>query len=111
LCSSVILVLRSDCDGGVALRASPKSAYEEKPMQVPQGIRRDLGYPQRHAGTNTGVEHPGRQYRYNTRLNLEVDHATASALFTALRADAPAVKGMPGIVDFNFLPDMGRMTA
>jgi hypothetical protein len=80
-------------------------------MQIPQSIRRYSGCPQRHAGTNTGVEHPVRQYRYNTRLNLEVDHATASALFTALRADALAVKGMPEIVDFNFLPDMGRMTA
>jgi len=37
--------------------------------------------------------------------------ATVSALLTVLRAYASAAKGISAIVTFNFLPDMGRMTA
>ena len=37
--------------------------------------------------------------------------AAIGALLAVLRAYTAAVKGMPAITDFNFLPDMGRMTA
>ena len=37
--------------------------------------------------------------------------ATVSTLLAVLRSYASTVKGMLAIMNFNFLPDMGRMTA
>jgi hypothetical protein len=53
-------------------------------MQVPQGIRRDSGRPESHAGADAGIEHPVRQCCYNTGLDLNVDDAAASALFAVV---------------------------
>ena len=40
-----------------------------------------------------------------------MDDAAAGALLAVVRSDASAVEGMPAVVNFNFLPDMGRMNA
>lgn len=39
------------------------------------------------------------------------DAAANGALFAVKGSYTPAVKRMPGVVNFNILPDMGRMTA
>lgn len=80
-------------------------------MQIPQGIQRDSRRPKGHAGADAGVEHPVRQYCYNTRLDLDVDDAAACALLAVMRSYTSAVERMPAVVNFNFPPDMGRMTA
>jgi hypothetical protein len=64
-------------------------------MQVAQRIRRDLRSPERHDGA-----HPGDVY-----------DAAASALLAILSSHTSAVEGMPRVMNYNFLPDMGRMTA
>ena len=38
-------------------------------------------------------------------------YATAAALFNVTNLDATTIQRMPSIVDFKFLPDMGRMSA
>ena len=80
-------------------------------MQISQAIHRDSRWSEGHAGADAGVEHPFRQHRYNAGFDLDVHDATTRASFAVLSAYASAVKWMPGIVDFNFLPNMGRMTA
>jgi hypothetical protein len=40
-----------------------------------------------------------------------MDDADAAALFAVEGSYTPAVKWMPRVVNFNILPDMGRMTA
>jgi hypothetical protein len=40
-----------------------------------------------------------------------VNDAPAGALLAVVSPDASAMKRMPAVVNFNFLPDMGRMTA
>ena len=80
-------------------------------MQISQAIYRDSRCSEGHAGTDAGVEHPLRKHRYNAGFNLDVHDATTRASFAVLSAYASAVKWMPRIVDFNFLPDMGSMTA
>jgi len=40
-----------------------------------------------------------------------VDDASASPLLAIVSSDTLAVEGMPRIVNYNFPPDMGRMTA
>ena len=80
-------------------------------MQIPQRIRRDEGHPENHAGADAGVEHPVRTYRYDARLGLNMADTAAGALFAVMRSNSSVVERMPAIVNFNFLPDMGRMTA
>jgi hypothetical protein len=80
-------------------------------MQIPQGIRRNKRRAEDHAGADAGVEHPVRKYRYDARLDLDMDDATAGALLAVMRPNSSTVERMPAIVNFNFLPDMGRMTA
>ena len=52
-----------------------------------------------------------RQHRYDAELDLDVHDASTRTSFAVVNSYASAVKWMPGIVNFNFLPDMGRMTA
>jgi len=80
-------------------------------MQVAQGIRRDLWRLERHRDADPGVEHPLRKCRYDARFDLNVDDASASPLLAIVSSDTSAVEGMPRIVNYNFPPDMGRMTA
>jgi len=49
-------------------------------MQIPQRIRRDERRPENHAGADAGVEHPIRKYRYDARLDLDMDDTAAGAL-------------------------------
>lgn len=80
-------------------------------MQVMQGTRRDAWGTERHCGAYAGIEHPLREYRYDARFDLNVDDASAGALLAIVGSNTPTVKRMPRIVNYNFSPDMGRMTA
>lgn len=80
-------------------------------MQVAQGVRRDARHPERHRDANAGVEHPLRKRCYDSRFDLNVDDAAANALLAVVGPDTLAVERMPTVVNFNFPPDMGRMTA
>jgi len=80
-------------------------------MQVNQCIRREARRPNLHYRANPCVEHPLREYCYDARFDLNVDDASACALLTVVSSDALTMKRMPRIVNYNFSPDMGRMTA
>jgi hypothetical protein len=47
--------------------------------------------------------------RHDAWLDLHVQNATTRTSLAALNPKALAVKGMPAIMNYNFLPDMGRM--
>jgi hypothetical protein len=76
-----------------------------------QRTQRNSWRPKRHAGADAGIEHPVRKYSYDTRFDLNMNNAAGSALLTVLGMYTSAVERMPAIVNFNFAPDMGRMTA
>jgi hypothetical protein len=80
-------------------------------VQIRQGIQRHSRRPKGHAGANARIEHPVWQYRYNTRLDLNMDDAAARAPLTVMRSYASAVVRMPAVVNLNVMADMGRMTA
>jgi hypothetical protein len=61
--------------------------------------------------SKSGVEHPLREYCYDARFDLNVNDASTGALLTVVGSDTPPEKGEPRIVNYNFSPDMGRMTA
>ena len=80
-------------------------------MQISQTIHGHPGHPELHARAYARVEHPLRQYRYNAGLNFDVNDPATRTLLAVMSAHTAAVIRMPGIVNFNFLPDMGRMSA
>jgi hypothetical protein len=97
-------------DVGIARGASPKSTFKEQSVQIPQGAHRNARRSEFHACADTGVKHPSRQYRYDAWCDLDMDNAAANPLLAVLRPQTAPVKRVPTIVNFNFLPDMGRMT-
>lgn len=80
-------------------------------MQVTQSIYRDARHAECHTGTDAGIQHPLGQRRYDTRLDLNVNDAAGRALLAVMGICTSTVERMPAIVNFNFTPDMGRMTA
>jgi len=99
-------------DGEITTRASPKSAHLEQPMKVLQAVCRDSWRPDRpHCRADPGIEHPCRKCCDDARFNLNVEDGSAGPLLAIMGSDTVAVKRMPRIVNYNFSPDMGRMTA
>lgn len=80
-------------------------------MQVTESIRRNAWYPKAHGGADPGVEHPCRERYYDACFDLNVDDGSASALLAVVSSDTMTVERMPRVMNYNFLPDMGRMTA
>jgi hypothetical protein len=48
---------------------------------------------------------------YDARFDLNVEDGSAVPLLAVVSSDTLAVKRMPRIVNYNFSPDMDRMTA
>ena len=63
------------------------------------------------AESPAGIQHPPWQYGYNARFDLNMHDAAVGTLLAVLHAYASAMKWVPAVMNFNFLPDMGRMTA
>ena len=80
-------------------------------MQISQTVHADPRSSELHARANTCVEHPLWQYRYDAGFYLDMHHSPAGTLLAVVSSCAAAVKRMPTVVNFNFLLDMGRMTA
>lgn len=79
-------------------------------MQLVERIQRNPRHAELHARTYRGAEHPRSDDDDDPRLDLYVDDLAVRALLAVLTPDAATVQRMPAIEDFNFLPDMGRMT-
>jgi hypothetical protein len=79
-------------------------------MQIRQGAHRSTRHSEVHARANPGVKHPCWHYRYDACSDFDMDNADTAALLAVLRPQTAPVKRVPTIVNFNFLPDMGRMS-
>ncbi|QFZ81915.1 hypothetical protein GFK26_03620 [Variovorax paradoxus] len=90
--------------------ASPKSLLREEIVQLVERIQRDARRTQLHGRADRGIEHPCGDDDDDPRTNFYVNDLTVGALLAVLPPDATAVERVPAIEDFDFLPDMGRMT-
>jgi hypothetical protein len=90
--------------------ASSMSLLQEQQVQFVERLQTDPWCTELHARTDRGAEHPGGNHDDDPRLDFYVDDLAVGALLAVLAPDATAVQGMPAVEDFNFLPDMGRMT-
>ena len=80
-------------------------------MQFPESVHRNARCAEGHSSTDTGVDHPVWQYRYDTGRHFDMDNPAARTLFAVLHPQSLTVKWVPAILNLNVLPDMGRMDA
>ena len=80
-------------------------------MKNDEGTHRGSRRTNLHARARGGVQHPGRQDDDHAGRDLDMDHRSGGTLLTVLLSKAPPEERVPAIVDLDFLPDMGRMTA
>lgn len=62
-----------------------------------------------HTGAGDGVQHPCGDCRDHARHALNVNNLPGGALFAVVSPDAAPIERVPPVMNFNFLPDMGRM--
>ena len=80
-------------------------------MQIAQRRCSDPRFTRLHGRARYSIQHPLRHDSHYTRVGLDVNYATAAALLDISDLDAATIQWMPTIMNFNFLPDMGRMNA
>ena len=94
---------------GTVRGASPKSAFHEKCVQIPQGVYGNARCTKFHGRAEGSIGHPGRQYRYNTWGYFNVQHTAVGALLAVMQSQPAPVTWVPTVVNRDLLPDMGRM--
>ena len=90
--------------------ASPKSLLRQHPVQICERLHRRSGGAQFHACACSAIQHPGGDHDHDAWCDLDVNDLAVGSLLTVLALDATSVQRVPTVEDFDFLPDMGRMT-
>jgi hypothetical protein len=80
-------------------------------MQVGQRCRRYVGNAHPHASASNWIQHPRGHHDDHARHHLDMNNLTAGTALDILAPNSSTIERMPAIIDFNVLPDMGRMTA
>jgi hypothetical protein len=80
-------------------------------MQCAEGRQRDARRADLQARAIDGVKLPRRQDRHGAGRQLHVHDITGCAPLALNTTHAPPVQRMPAIMDYDILPDMGRMAA
>ena len=83
---------------------------DEQLMQFSQGRYRHPRHPQLDPGTGGG-EHPCRYDQDVAGSQPHVNNFTDGTPLDILSPNPTPIQRVPAVMDFNFLPDMGRMTA
>jgi len=90
--------------------ASSKVELAQQLVQLGQRLHRRPRRSELHAGARRGVEHPRLHDDDDARRAFDVNYLPVRALLAVVPPQPAAVQGVPAVEDFNFLPDMGRMT-
>jgi hypothetical protein len=88
-----------------------QAPVNQQPVEFAQHRNCDARLAQRHGRTHDAIQHPRRHHPHYARAGLDVHHATAASLLDVSYLHATPIQGMPTVMDFNFLPNMGRMIA
>ena len=88
-----------------------QAPVNQQPVEFAQHRNCDARLAQRHARTHDSIQHPCRHDPHYAWAGLDVHHATTASFLDVSYLDATPMQGMPTVMDFNFLPDMGRMIA
>jgi hypothetical protein len=97
-------------DVGIVQGACPQTAFNEQVLQVEQRRHRNARCADLHVRADDRVQHPRRYNRDYAGRHFNVDDSPRGALLDAAQPDLTPVQRVPTIMNFNFLPDMGRMS-
>jgi len=84
-------------------------SIDKKLVQIAQGRYADARLAEKQSGARGGIQHP---FGYDLNLavaRIDMDDPASAAPLNISNLDVTAKQRMPTIMDFNFLPDMGRM--
>ena len=84
-------------------------SIDKKLVQIAQGRYVDSGFTKNQGGAYGSIQHPSGNDSNPTVARVNVDDPTSAALLDISTLDTTTIQRVPTIVDFNFLPDMGRM--
>jgi hypothetical protein len=78
-------------------------------VQIAQRHHGDSRVTKLHARTRGSIQHPPGNHLDRTASGIDVDYSASAALLNISNLDAVPIQRVPTIMDFNFVPDMGRM--
>ncbi|WP_321857461.1 hypothetical protein [Paraburkholderia tropica] len=84
-------------------------SVDKKLAQIAEGRYVDAGFTENQSGAHGCIEHPSGNDPNLTVARVNMDDSTSTTLLHISNLDATAIQRMPTILDFDFLPDMGRM--
>ena len=90
--------------------ASPGTTLDQQLVQVSERRHRHARWAKLHPDAGDRVEHPRRDDRDHAWRRLDVHEATGKTILVVVPPDTPPVQRMPAVVNYDLLPDMGRMT-
>ncbi|MBK8209248.1 MAG: hypothetical protein IPK78_04085 [Rhodospirillales bacterium] len=79
-------------------------------MQLDQAWYSHARRSEPHPGAGGRIQHPCRHHDDHARRNLDVYDITADPPLGVLAPKAATMECVPAVTNFDFLPDMGRMT-
>lgn len=95
---------------GNTREASPKSLLRQYQVQVCERFHGRSRCTKLHVSARHSVEHPASDHDHDAWCDLDVNDLAVGTLLAVLAPDATSIQRVPAIEDFNFSPDMGRMT-
>jgi hypothetical protein len=101
------MALLNDC--GLHWGDLVQAGINQESLQLDQRGPIHFWRTSRHCGAHQWIEHPAGHQHDRTSWNLYPDISTIGPLLYLTDADLAAKPGMPAVMNFQFLPDMGRM--
>jgi hypothetical protein len=105
-----LLILLLLDDSVIVPGASSETAFDEQMMKLDQRRHHHTRRADRcHTGAGDRVQHPCGDCRDHAGHRFNVNNLAGGALFAVVSPDVTPIERVPPVMNFNFLPDMGRM--
>ena len=85
------------------------AARYQQPLQLDERREIDARRAHGHSSANDGIEHPISNRNDHAGRSQDLKKSTRRSLLHPPYADFAAKIGMPPVMDFQLLPDMGRI--
>jgi hypothetical protein len=96
-------------DSGIAAGVCRVGSAYQQPLQFKKCREVHARHAHAHLGANDGIEHPVGNGNDHACRTHDAQEPTGCSLPYAPDADLATKIGMPAILHFQLLPDMGRM--
>lgn len=97
-------------DGRIVRGASSETSLDQQLMQLDQARCRHPRGAEPHPGADGRIQHPCRDNDDHAGRHLDMHDLTAGPPLGVEPPKAAPMQRVPAVADFDFLPDMGRMT-